>query len=258
MEFVLFIRGCTIIFLICFLFYLIISQIKYYSEPKKDIFSGGKTGDIIIERSDGMKEEIMKVCMKVQGKWVEMPNIERVCQIDENGYIIGSYIREKKNKEEKNMREIKVGDKVKVISITHEDTDCCPIVGNIYTVIEIRKCPFSGSDYAIFKEANSKGQPLECYLFNCELVDKKKKKNKREQLKNGDVVTFRNGIRATVDKKNNALFYGNDNVISIYAFNENLTSKFKHDWDIIKIERLALLYDRNEQTERTYIYYGKC
>lgn len=82
-------------------------------------------------------------------------------------------------------------------------------------------------------------------------AQQKKKKNKREQLKNGDVVTFRNGLRATVDKKNNALFYGNDNVISIYAFNENLTSKFKHDWDIIKIERLALLYDRNEQTEMT-------
>lgn len=250
MQFVCFVIFCAVVFIIWYVFSWIV-EINDVAKPKKDVFSGGKAGDIIIERSDGMKEEIMKVCMKVQGKWVEMPNIEGVRQIDENGYIIGSYIREKKNKEEKNMREIKVGDKVKVISITHEDTDCCPIVGNIYTVIEIRKCPFSGSDYAIFKETNSKGQPLECYLFNCELVDKKKKKNKREQLKNGDVVTFRNGLRATVDKKNNALFYGNDNVISIYAFNENLTSKFKHDWDIIKIERLALLYDRNEQTEMT-------
>lgn len=251
MGFVLFIKSCTIIFLIWIVFYLMISQIKYYSEPEKDVFSGREAGDVIIERSDGMKEKIMKVCMKVQGKWVEMPNVEGVYQIDENGNIIDSYIREKKNNKEKNMREIKVGDKVKVISITHEDTDCCPIVGNIYTVIEIRKCPFSGSDYAIFKEVNSKGQPLECYLFNCKLVDEKEKQFKKSDLKNGDIVELRNGLRATVDKKNNALFYGNDNVISIYAFNENLTSKFKHDWDIIKIERLALLYDRNEQTEMT-------
>ena len=67
MGFVLFIKSCTIIFLIWFLFYLIISQIKYYSEPEKDVFSGGEAGDVIIERSDGMKEKIMKVCMKVQG-----------------------------------------------------------------------------------------------------------------------------------------------------------------------------------------------
>lgn len=195
MGFVLFIKSCTIIFLIWFLLYLIISQIKYYSEPEKDIFSGGKAGDVIIERSNGMKEKITKVCMKIQGEWVEMPNVEGVLQTDENGCIIGSCIRKKKNKEEKNMREIKVGDKVKVISITHEDKDCCPTVGDIYTVVEIRTCPFSGSNYAVFKETDFKGLPLTCYLFNCKLVDEKEKQFKKSDLKSGDIVELRNGDR---------------------------------------------------------------
>jgi hypothetical protein len=211
MGFVCFVIFCAVVFIIWYVFSWIV-ETNDVTKPKKDVFSGGEAGDIIIERSDGMKEEIMKVCMKVQGKWVEMPNIERVCQIDENGYIIGSYIREKKNKEEKNMREIKVGDKVKVISITHEDTDCCPIVGNIYTVIDIRKCPFSGSDYAIFKEANSKGQPLECYLFNCKLVDEKEKQFKKSDLKNGDIVELRNGERYVyIEKYKDWSIYSIDN-----------------------------------------------
>lgn len=101
----LFCNFCAVIFIIWYVFSWIV-EINDVAKPKKDVFSGGEAGDIIIERSDGIKEEIRKVCMKVQGKWVEMPNIEGVCQIDKDGYIIGSYIREKKNKEEKNMREI--------------------------------------------------------------------------------------------------------------------------------------------------------
>ena len=54
-----------------------------------------------------MKEKIMKAYMRVQGKWVEIPNIEKVCQIDKNGYIINSYIREIKDKEENNMEDNK-------------------------------------------------------------------------------------------------------------------------------------------------------
>lgn len=162
--------------------------------------------------------------------------------------VIGRFY---KIKEEKNMREIKAGDKVKVISITHEDTDCCPIVGNIYTVIEIRKCPFSGSDYAVFKETDFKGLPLTCYLFNCELVNKKEKEIfTKEQLKDGDIVILRNGWDTVVDIKNRVLLY-KDNALMISGYNENLTSKFGHNWDIMKVKRQTLLYNREKQTEMT-------
>ena len=114
-----------------------------HSKLKKDMFSGGEAGDVIIERSNGMKEKITKVHMKVQGEWVEMPNVEGVFQTDENGCIIGSYIRKKKNKEEKDMREIKEG-----------DVGCIKIEGK------------TGKGYEVLKETTDRP-----YLFNCKLVD---------------------------------------------------------------------------------------
>lgn len=188
MQFVCFVICCAVIFIIWYVFSLI-AEVYSYSNSKKDIFSGGKAGDIIIERSDGMKEEIRKICMKVQGKWVEMPNIEGVCQIDKDGYIIDSYIREKKNKEEKNMREIKVGDKIKIISAQDENFNYSDVIGNIYIVKEIRESQI-GKKYAELK--NSIYKP---YLYNCELVNGKEKQFTKSDLKNGDIVELRNGDR---------------------------------------------------------------
>ena len=132
----------------------------------------------------------MKVCMKIQGKWVEMSNIERVLQIDENGYIIDSYIREKKNKEEKNMREILIGDKVEIVNDYDEDFNNDEIIGSIYTVKDIRTEPRTEKEYAVFKETTDKH-----YLFNCKLVDEKEKQFTKSDLKNGDIVELRNGER---------------------------------------------------------------
>ena len=131
MQFVCFVIFCAVVFIIWYVFSWIV-EINDVAKPKKDVFSGGEAGDVIIERSDGMKEKIMKVCMKVQGKWVEMPNVEGVYQIDENGNIIDSYIREKKNNKEKNMREIKVGDKIKIISTKNESFSYSSVIGKIY------------------------------------------------------------------------------------------------------------------------------
>ena len=102
MGFILFIKGFTIIFLIWIVFYLMVSQIKYYSEPEKDVFSGGEAGDVIIKRSDGIKEEIKEGYGIQGGLWVENPYIETVTGRDENNNVIYSYVRERKNKEEKN------------------------------------------------------------------------------------------------------------------------------------------------------------
>ena len=190
MGFVLFIKSCTIIFLIWFLFYLIISQIKYYSEPEKDIFSGGKAGDIIIERSDGMKEEIKEGYGIQGGLWAENPNIETVTGRDENNNVIYSYVREKKNKEEKNMREIKIGDKVEIVNDIDETFYNKRVFGAIYTVEDIRIEKKTGKSYAILKETTDRP-----YLFNCKLVDEKEKQFKKSDLKSGDIVELRNGDR---------------------------------------------------------------
>lgn len=118
---ILFIISCIVILSILCLFSWVIED--NYLKPKQDMSSSGEAKDFIIERSNGMKEEITKVCIRVQGEWVEIPNIEGVRKIDKDGHIIDSYIRKKENKEEKDMREIKKGDKVKIISDIDEDFD---------------------------------------------------------------------------------------------------------------------------------------
>lgn len=161
-----------------------------HSKLKKDIFSGGEAGDIIIERSNGMKEKIMKGCMKVQGEWVEMPNVEGVLQTDENGCIIDSYIRKKKNEEEKNMREIKKGDKVKIISDINENFHNDKIVGGIYTVDCIKIEEKTRKSYAILKETTERP-----YIYNCKLVNEKEEQFTKSDLRYGDIVELRNGNR---------------------------------------------------------------
>ena len=256
MGFILFIKGCTIIFLIWIVFYLIISQIKYYSEPEKDVFSGGEAGDVIIERSDGMKEKIMKVCMKVQGKWVEMPNVEGVYQIDENGNIIDSYIREKKNNKEKNMREIKVGDKIKIISTKNESFSYSSVIGKIYIVEEIRE------DSCKEKFAALKNSIYMPYLYNCELVDEKEKQFTKSDLKNGDIVELRNGERYVyIEKYNDRFIYSTDSDEVIVNLEDGEYSRLGNydddlrykgrgncEYDIMKILDMSEFYKKPEWT----------
>lgn len=79
MQFVCFVICCTIVFIIWYVFSLI-AEVYSYSNPKKDIFSGGEAGDIIIERNNGMKEKITKAYVRANGAWVELPNAEGVCR----------------------------------------------------------------------------------------------------------------------------------------------------------------------------------
>lgn len=75
---ILFIISCNVILAILWLFSWIIED--NYLKPKKNIFSGGETGDIIVERSNGMKEKITKAYIRANGKWVEILNAEGVCR----------------------------------------------------------------------------------------------------------------------------------------------------------------------------------
>ena len=255
MQFVCFVIFCAVVFIIWYVFSWIV-EINDVAKPKKDVLSGGKAGDIIIERSDGMKEEIMKVCMKVQGKWVEMPNIEGVRQIDENGYIIDSYIREKKNKEEKNMRKIKVGDKIKIISTKNENFSYSSVIGKIYIVEEIRE------DSCKEKFAALKNSIYMPYLYNCELVDEKEKQFTKSDLKNGDIVELRNGERYVyIEKYNDRFIYSTDSDEVIVNLEDGENSRLGNydddlrykgrgncEYDIMKILDMSEFYKKPEWT----------
>ena len=130
MQFVCFVICCAIVFIILYVFYWIV-EINDVAKPKKDVFSGGEAGDIIIERSDGIKEEIKEGYGIQGGLWAENPYIETVTGRDENNNVIYSYVRERKNKEEKNMRKIKVGDKIKIISTKNENFSYSSVIGKI-------------------------------------------------------------------------------------------------------------------------------
>ena len=256
MEFVCFIIFCAVVFIIWYVFSWIV-EINDVAKPKKDVFSGGEAGDIIIERSDGMKEEIMKVCMKVQGKWVEMPNIEGVCQIDKDGYIIDSYIREKKNKEEKNMREIKKGDKVKIISDINENFHNDRIIGNIYTIDCIKIEGITGKSYAILKETTERP-----YIYNCKLVDEKEKQFTKSDLKNGGIVDLRNGQRYVyIEKYNDRFIYSTDSDEVIVNLKDGEYSRLGNydddlrykgrgncEYDIMKILDMSEFYKKPKWT----------
>lgn len=256
MGFVLFIKSCTIIFLIWVLFYLIISQIKYYSEPEKDIFSSGKAGDIIIERSDGTKEEIKEGYGIQGGLWAENPYIETVTGRDENNNVIYSYVRERKNKEEKNMRKIKVGDKIKIISTKNEDFSYSSVIGKIYIVEEIKE-DSCGEKFATLK--NSIYMP---YLYNCELVDEKEKQFKKSDLKNGDIVELRNGERYVyIEKYNDRFIYSTDSDEVIVNLKDGEYSRLGNydddlrykgrgncEYDIMKILDMSEFYRKQKWT----------
>ncbi len=142
------------------------------------------------------------------------------------------------------MREIKPGDKIKVIGMKGEISSYSEIVGNIYVVEDI-DCECDGTEFVYLE--NCKFTP---YLHNCELVDEKEKQFTMSDLEDGDIVTHRNGEKSIVKKKKYFLPF-ECNAISLDVFNEDLTSKLSNSDDIMKIERPTLLYSRNEQTEMT-------
>lgn len=148
-----------------------------------------------------------------------------------------------KNKEGINMREIKPGDKIRVISDKGESPLYSKIVGKTYIVEDIKKG--WGEEYVILEN-----NPYMPYLYNCELVEKKEKQFTMSDLEDGDIVTHRNGKKSIVKKKKYFLPF-ECNAISLDVFNEDLTSKLSNSDDIMKIERPTLLYSRNEQTEMT-------
>lgn len=254
MQFVCFVIFCAVVFIIWYVFSWIV-EINDVTKPKKDVFSGGEAGDIIIERSDGMKEEI-KEGYSINGGWAKNPNVETVIGRDKDNNVIYSYVRERRNKEEKNMREIKAGDKIKIISGEDEERDYSNAIGNIYIVKEIKET-IRGKKYAELK--NSTYKP---YLYNCELVNEKEKQFKKSDLKNGDIVELRNGQRYVyIEKYNDRFIYStnSDEVIvnlkdgeysRLANYDDDLRYKGRGNckYDIMKILDMSEFYKKQKWT----------
>lgn len=254
MGFVCFVIFCSVIFIIWVVFSWIV-EINDVVKPKKDVFSGGEAGDIIIERSDGMKEEI-KEGYSINGGWAKNPNVETVIGRDKDNNVIYSYVRERRNKEEKNMREIKAGDKIKIISGEDEERDYSNAIGNIYIVKEIKET-IRGKKYAELK--NSTYKP---YLYNCELVNEKEKQFKKSDLKNGDIVELRNGQRYVyIEKYNDRFIYSTDSDEVIVNLKDGEYSRLANydddlrykgrgncEYDIMKILDMSEFYRKQKWT----------
>lgn len=110
--------------------------------------------------------------------------------MDENGEIIYSYVREKKNKEEENMKKIKVGDRVKIVDTKGELESYKELLGHTYTVEAIEIEDGTGYEYASLVETIHVP-----YLFNCKLVNENVRQFEKSDLKSGDIVELRNGDR---------------------------------------------------------------
>ena len=255
MQFVCFVIFCAVVFIIWYVFSWIV-EINNVAKPKKNIFSGGEAGDVIIEKSDGIKEEIKEGYGIQGGLWAENPYIETVTGRDENNNVIYSYVRERKNKEEKNMREIKVGDKIKIINTKNEDFSYSSVIGKIYIVEEIRENSCK-EKFATLK--NSIYMP---YLYNCELVDEKEKQFTKSDLKNGDIVELRNGERYVyIEKYNDRFIYSTDSdevIVNLkdgeYSrlgnYDDNLRYKGRGncEYDIMKILDMSEFYKKTKWT----------
>ena len=255
MQFVCFVIFCAIVFIIWYAFSWIV-EINDVAKPKKNVFSGGEAGDVIIERSDGIKEEIKEGYGIQGGLWAENPYIETVTGRDENNNVIYSYVRERKNKEEKNMREIKVGDKIKIINTKNEDFSYSSVIGKIYIVEEIRENSCK-EKFATLK--NSIYMP---YLYNCELVDEKEKQFTKSDLKNGDIVELRNGERYVyIEKYNDRFIYSTDSDEVIVNLKDGEYSRLGNydddlrykgrgncEYDIMKILDMSEFYKKPKWT----------
>ena len=256
MQFVCFVICCAIVFIIWYVFSWIV-EINDVAKPKKDVFSGGKAGDVIIEKSDGIKEEIKEGYGIQGGLWAENPYIETVTGRDENNNVIYSYVRERKNKEEKNMRKIKAGDKIKIISAQDEKLNYLGVIGNIYTVDCIKIEGSTGKSYAILKETTERP-----YIYNCKLVDEKEKQFTKSDLKNGDIVELRNGERYEyIEKYNDRFIYSTDSDEVIVNLKDGEYSRLANydddlrykgrgncEYDIMKILDMSEFYKKQKWT----------
>lgn len=135
----------------------------------------------------------------------------------------------------------RIGDKLKVINIKH--CQSCNI-GEIVKVVDV------GEIYKRYSCKTSEG-----LVFYFEESELEKLDFTKADLKDGDIVTYRNGIKRLVNATNKKIvFIQNPNILSFdfCDFRDDLTNKNKEgkEYDIVKIERpvkYETVFERKEE-----------
>lgn len=120
----------------------------------------------------------------------------------------------------------RIGDKLKVINIKH--CQSCNI-GEIVKVVDVEE---------ICKRYSCKTS--EGLVFYFEESELEKLDFTKADLKDGDIVTYRNGIKRLVNATNKKIVFIQDpNILSFdfCDFRDNLTNRKGKEYDIVKIER---------------------
>lgn len=135
----------------------------------------------------------------------------------------------------------RIGDKLKVINIKH--CQSCNI-GEIVKVVDVEE---------ICKRYSCKTS--EGLVFYFEESELEKLDFTKSNLKDGDIITYRNGIKRLVNATNEKIvFIQNPNILSFdfYDFRDDLTNKNKDGkaYDIVKVERATkyeTVFERKEE-----------
>lgn len=143
----------------------------------------------------------------------------------------------------------RIGDKLKVINIKH--CQSCNI-GEIVKVVDVEE---------ICKRYSCKTS--EGLVFYFEESELEKLDFTKADLKDGDIVTYRNGVRRLVNATNaKIVFIHNSNILSFdfCDFRDNLTNRKGKEYDIVKVERATkyeMVFERKEEilneTEKKYL-----
>lgn len=136
----------------------------------------------------------------------------------------------------------KIGDRVKVVKCKISG-ECCENINKISTITQVEKdvpYPYMLKDlYETFSEDE------------LELV--RKERFTKADLKDGDIVTYRNGFRRLVNATNAKIVYiYNSNILSFNFcdFRGNLTNREGKEYDIVKVERATkyeMVFERKEE-----------
>jgi hypothetical protein len=141
----------------------------------------------------------------------------------------------------------KVGDKVKIVNPYFIDEI---YKGDVVTIIKIEESPFPQTRPRYFVKENSRP------WVERELKLVEEFKMKKEDLKNEDIVTLRNGDRQIFDGYS-LIDLSDDNnnfVCDISDLNDDLTCDECEDYDVIKVERpvkYETVFEREDVKELT-------
>lgn len=139
----------------------------------------------------------------------------------------------------------KVGDKVKVIATLHKQA--C----NVGDIVTIKKADVWDSSYLCDID-----NVYDAWFYENELGAIENGENNsftKSDLKDGDIVTYRNGFKRLVNTTNPKIVYiYNSNILSFNFcdFRGNLTNRKGKEYDIVKVERATkyeMVFERKEE-----------